>query len=99
MDKKYFTKEILEQIQFLNTNNVMFGIRNHCGGLKESIETTKYITFNEWKSRFKDYSYYGFDIRVNQLLFILDDMQNKHNIPTWLFIQLSPKVLENDWKN
>lgn len=99
MDKKYFTKEILEQIQFLSFKNVMFGIRYHQGGLKESIETTKYITFNDWKSRFNNYSYYGFDTRVNQLLFILDDMQNKPNTPTWLFIQLSPKILENDWKN
>ena len=65
--------------------SISFGVRKHSGGLKESILTTKYISENDFNSIINKYDYYGFDERVNQIMFISKDMRENY---TWAFIQI-----------
>ena len=66
---------------------IKFGFRHHRGTLKESLKTQRYISEGLFNSLLLDYAYYGFDNRVNQLLFVIRDM-DKVERPTWLFIEL-----------
>lgn len=63
-----------------------FGTRKHCGGLKESLKTSKEITKEEFISYIAclAWEYYGYDERVNQLLWINLNYKDFQ----WLFIQL-----------
>lgn len=67
---------------------VKYGYRNHCGGLRESLSTKRYIDENDFKARLKNYSYYAYDPRCRQFMFIRNDMEHHIHEPTWLFIEI-----------
>ena len=79
---------------------ITFGKREHRGGLKESLETSVEITaqeFNELlKNKANDYSYYCFDDRCNQIVFL-----GKYSLKyMFLYIQLENKEQsENEKEN
>lgn len=62
-----------------------YGTRQHCGGLEESLKTTKYITKEVFNRLLTHYEFYGIDERVNQILFI--NRYFSKPLPTWLFIE------------
>lgn len=64
-----------------------FGLRKHRGGLKESLETIKYISEDEFKRILPKYEYYAFDERVNQVMFLHKHFMKKVVKYDWLFIQ------------
>lgn len=79
--------------------NINYGFRRHCGGLKESLLTTHYLTREQFAKLLREYTYYGYDERCNQFLFILRDMDKKFNCfltknyeeyinRSWLFIEV-----------
>lgn len=53
---------------------IKFGKREHRGGLKESLTTSVEITESEFKNLLNDkdngYTYYCFDERCNQIIFL-----------------------------
>ncbi len=63
-----------------------FGTRKHCGGLEESLKTSKEITKENFISHILslEWEYYGYDERVNQLLWVNLNYKDFQ----WLFIQL-----------
>lgn len=69
-----------------------FGTREHHGGLKESLETTIYITEEEFRLKSRNYNYYGYDTRCNQILFIEKPLEKYIKEPLWLFIELDKEI-------
>ena len=70
---------------------VSYGKREHREGLQESLETSVRISEREFEKLLRDkdndYSYYCFDNRCNQILFL-----GKYELKyMWLFIQLEDK--------
>lgn len=64
-------------------------VRDHCGGLKEAIETTKEITKEEFLTLLYHYHFYAYDHRTNELLWILEGMETMfHKYHVWLGIEL-----------
>lgn len=67
-----------------------YGTREHCGGLKESIATSRYISEEKFKRLLPMYKYYGYDSRVSQFMFILRDIEKYYKqYKVWLFIEIS----------
>ena len=64
---------------------VKYGKREHRGGLKESLATSKYIDEYTFNRLVKKYDYYCVDERCNQIMFIAKDMSRKY---IWLFIEV-----------
>lgn len=62
--------------------------RQHSGGLKESLATQKYISKSKFEDIVKNYDYYAFDERVNQILFIRKEMEKHIDEPTWIGIEI-----------
>lgn len=67
-----------------------YGGRMHRGGLDESLKTTKYISQQDFEERLKDYHFYTFDSRCNQVIFIINDLEKSaiNNEWTFLFIEI-----------
>lgn len=65
-----------------------YGYRFHRGGLQDSLSTKVYITENDFRKRSKNYTFYAYDSRCRQLVFIRNEMENYYTEPTWLFIEL-----------
>ena len=65
-----------------------YGTREHRGALKDSLETAVYISFYDFIKRLKDYKFYSFDERVNQVMFLIKDFTNVKK-PAWLFIEIT----------
>ena len=72
-------------------NNIKFGYRRHCGGLKESLETIVYVSETTFNKFLPQYDFYAFDGRCNQILFIIKN--EYENLTTygrfWLFIEVN----------
>lgn len=64
-----------------------YGYRKHQGGLKESLQTSKYITFEEFKKMLPNYKLYAQDSRCCQIVFIHKDFPNNNHNADWLFIE------------
>ena len=64
--------------------------RDHKGGLRESLETSKEITREDFELAIKRCNYYGYDERIDQLLWLDMDYTwycacgNKDKIQEWL---------------
>lgn len=67
-----------------------YGYRDLRELLAESLETSKYISIEEFKKRLRKFKYqfYAFDDRVNQIMFIINDIPGHLDQPTWLFIEI-----------
>lgn len=73
-------------------------VRDHRGGLNESMKTMEYIDFDDFKKRINsgNYEFYAFDDRVNQFLWILKHMDKDYlDNPTWLGIGFSNVLHES----
>lgn len=68
-----------------NNKKVKYGKRKHSGGLQDSLNTSEYINENEFNELVKEYDYYAYDERCNQVLFIAKDMKREY---IWLFIEI-----------
>lgn len=62
---------------------IKYGKREHRGTLEESLKTKKEITDKEFSILVNYYTYYGYDNRCNQILFI-----NIKKEYTWLYIEV-----------
>lgn len=60
---------------------------DHRGGLKESLETRKEISQEEFNYFLPNYEFYCYDARLNCFRFILRDMEKNFNdFTTWLLL-------------
>ena len=78
---------------------IKFGYRRHCGGLNESLKTSRYISLVRFNKLLPEYEYYAYDNRCKQYLFILRNMEERFNCfiqknymeyvnRGWLFIEV-----------
>ena len=62
---------------------IKYGKREHRGSLEDSLKTKKTISEKTFQKLLKNYNYYCYDSRCNQILFINTKLQY-----TWLYMEI-----------
>ena len=70
----------------------------HCGGLKECLDTENPITEEVFNKLVQSgvYKFYAFDQRINADRYLLVDLEHNFGLPAWLHVYKEFDFNEND---